>query len=519
MMSHTFGPGRLLALACFACLAMPSLLLAAQQTNPPAPAQERRTVEATRLDSGERIALDGILDEPVWERAVPAKDFIQIDPQNGSRPPSRPRCASRYNQRRALPRRHLPTIPSPTSWLGYQRRRDEFLQSDDRFMWTIDTFLDAQVRLLLRDEPVGTHGRLAAGRRHRTESAVGRHLERTVAPQRLRLGPRDRDPVPLAELRSRTATTWGINFQRTVRRKNEDSIWMGWARNQGLRRMTNAGLRHRHPQRHPGARSRRQAVRPGHRRAAPGRGQRALRRRCPGRRRRLLQPDAGPPQRAHGQHRLRTDRGRPAPGEPDPLLAVLPREARLLPRRAPSFDFGSPPQRRPHRQPVLQPTHRPRRRRTGTPQTINYGGKLTGQMGRQDVGFLQVRTGEDTGTDRRRIHRRPRAAPRPRASPTSAASTHGGTCATTRPTHGTQLDWTCASQRTGFGDRRTCRWPHGPFTAPRPARLTARRRLEAFSTIQTTGGVRSSTPGKSVRTSTRPSASSPGVTIGAICRR
>jgi transcriptional regulator with XRE-family HTH domain len=34
---------------------------------------------------------------------------------------------------------------------------------------------------------------------------------------------------------------WGINFQRTVRRKNEDSIWTGWARNQGLRRMTNAG--------------------------------------------------------------------------------------------------------------------------------------------------------------------------------------------------------------------------------------------------------------------------------------
>ena len=36
--------------------------------------------------------------------------------------------------------------------------------------------------------------------------------------------------------------TWGINFQRTVRRKNEESLWMGWARNQGVRRMTNAGL-------------------------------------------------------------------------------------------------------------------------------------------------------------------------------------------------------------------------------------------------------------------------------------
>ena len=36
--------------------------------------------------------------------------------------------------------------------------------------------------------------------------------------------------------------TWGINFQRVVRRKNEQSIWSGWARNQGLRRMNNAGL-------------------------------------------------------------------------------------------------------------------------------------------------------------------------------------------------------------------------------------------------------------------------------------
>ena len=36
-------------------------------------------------------------------------------------------------------------------------------------------------------------------------------------------------------------TAWGINFQRTVRRKNEDSLWIGHARNQGVARMTNAG--------------------------------------------------------------------------------------------------------------------------------------------------------------------------------------------------------------------------------------------------------------------------------------
>src|SRR4029453_10401717 len=34
---------------------------------------------------------------------------------------------------------------------------------------------------------------------------------------------------------------WGVNFQRTIARKNEVSIWMGWPRNQGLNRMSNAG--------------------------------------------------------------------------------------------------------------------------------------------------------------------------------------------------------------------------------------------------------------------------------------
>jgi hypothetical protein len=38
------------------------------------------------------------------------------------------------------------------------------------------------------------------------------------------------------------ATSWGVNFQRTVRRKNEESLWTGWARNQGLQRLSNTGL-------------------------------------------------------------------------------------------------------------------------------------------------------------------------------------------------------------------------------------------------------------------------------------
>jgi hypothetical protein len=44
---------------------------------------ERRTVRVIRLQPEERIVLDGLLDEEAWSRAVPARDFIQQDPDNG----------------------------------------------------------------------------------------------------------------------------------------------------------------------------------------------------------------------------------------------------------------------------------------------------------------------------------------------------------------------------------------------------------------------------------------------------
>ncbi len=43
----------------------------------------------------------------------------------------------------------------PDKWLGYERRRDEFLPADDRFMWTIDTFLDARSGYFFEMNPSG----------------------------------------------------------------------------------------------------------------------------------------------------------------------------------------------------------------------------------------------------------------------------------------------------------------------------------------------------------------------------
>ncbi len=38
------------------------------------------------------------------------------------------------------------------------------------------------------------------------------------------------------------AAAWGINFGRSIRRKNEETLWNSWARNQNIRRLSGAGL-------------------------------------------------------------------------------------------------------------------------------------------------------------------------------------------------------------------------------------------------------------------------------------
>ena len=49
----------------------------------PAAEPERPTAFAMRLNPDERIAVDGILDEPSWKRAQPVTDLKQSEPRNG----------------------------------------------------------------------------------------------------------------------------------------------------------------------------------------------------------------------------------------------------------------------------------------------------------------------------------------------------------------------------------------------------------------------------------------------------
>ena len=214
---------------------------------PPAPQQtrevggiERRQMVAMQIDLEDVIRLDGVLDESVWQAAVPAADFRQQDPENGAAATEPTEVRIVYT-RDALYMGVTCYDSEPDKWLGFQRGRDGGLGSDDRFMWTIDTFLDGRTGYFFEMNPSG----LMADALQGSSDANDRQWDGIWNARALRseIGWTLEIEIPFRTLNfSPTNDAWGINFQRTVRRKNEESLWMGWARNQGLRRMSNAGL-------------------------------------------------------------------------------------------------------------------------------------------------------------------------------------------------------------------------------------------------------------------------------------
>ncbi|MBI4473708.1 MAG: carbohydrate binding family 9 domain-containing protein, partial [Acidobacteria bacterium] len=210
--------------------------------------QGRRLVRALRLNPTESVNLDGKLDEPVWERAVPASDFIQQDPNLGAAATERTEVVVLFDRSRLyLGIRCFDS--EPDKLLGNQMQRDQALDSDDRFSWPLDPYLDGRSGYFFEVNPSGAMGDGLIG--PPPPSGVGT-LGGTINRAwdgiwRARTHRHDRGWTAEIEIPFRTlnfdpkAPAWGANFQRTVKRKNEESLWTSYERNRGLLAMTNAG--------------------------------------------------------------------------------------------------------------------------------------------------------------------------------------------------------------------------------------------------------------------------------------
>ncbi len=213
-----------------------SVLLIAIVTAP-LTAQDRPTVEAVRIADDDRIDLDGHLNEDIWQAASSATGFRQQDPAEGAAPTETTEIRILYDSR-SLYIGALLHDSDPNGVIGHQRRRDAGLGTDDRFMWVLDTFLDGRTGYFFEINPAGLMGDGILGAHVNKswdgiwEARVQRHERGWSAEIRIPFSTLNFDP---------TLDRWGINFQRTIRRKNEEILWSGWRRNQGLFRTVHAG--------------------------------------------------------------------------------------------------------------------------------------------------------------------------------------------------------------------------------------------------------------------------------------
>lgn len=215
--------------------------IAARQITSPQENQATYSVEAYRLGPDEIFHLDGQMSEPFWENITPIDNFLQQEPVEGGTPSENTEIFIAFDDDylyiggRFYDR-------EPDKILAWQKRRNQGLNTDDRFMFILDTFHDERNAYFFETNPAGLRGDglLTVGQgTNLNKSWDGIWDVKTtitdegwVAEVRIPFRSLDFDP---------NKSTWGINFQRTIRRHNEEIVWAGWRRNQGLFRPQNAG--------------------------------------------------------------------------------------------------------------------------------------------------------------------------------------------------------------------------------------------------------------------------------------
>jgi hypothetical protein len=210
---------------------------------------QRARFEAFQLGSDQGVDLDGELTEAAWARAQAITDFRQKDPVENADPSEPTEVRVMFDEDNL----YIGAIlydSDPSGILGYQKRRDAPLSTDDRFMFILDTFLDSRTGYFFETNPVGLlgDGLISSGGGGRgggggfgvNKSWDGIWDVRTARrPDGWSVEVR----IPFRTLNfDPRLDQWGINFQRTIRRRREEIQWSGYRRNQPLTQPVHAGL-------------------------------------------------------------------------------------------------------------------------------------------------------------------------------------------------------------------------------------------------------------------------------------
>jgi hypothetical protein len=219
-------------------LALTSTLLI-QATAGFAQEAQRPSMQARKVERGPVI--DGSLDDPAWQEAPVTADFRQREPQQGEAATEETRVRVVYDRSRLYVGVEL-LDREPAGIRATELRRDNTLETDDSFTVLIDSLHDHRNAFVFRVNPRGTR---FDGQFQNEAAFVYRDWDEqwTVAAQITATGWVAEYSIPFKILRFTGATdqTWGLNFERIIKRKNELVYWSGWEQNFGFHHVSQAG--------------------------------------------------------------------------------------------------------------------------------------------------------------------------------------------------------------------------------------------------------------------------------------
>ena len=183
-----------------------------------------------------------MFDESLWAGVPAAGGFRQREPAEGSLATERTVVRIAYDDTMLYVAAEL-FDSEPSLLRATELRRDDALDSDDRFTVLFDTFHDSRNGFVFRVNALGTkydatvrdEGRLRADWNEQWE-ATARVTETGWAVEMA---------IPFKVLRFRGgegAQEWGINFERVIKRRNETAHWSGWSRDYEFTHVSQAGL-------------------------------------------------------------------------------------------------------------------------------------------------------------------------------------------------------------------------------------------------------------------------------------
>ena len=208
--------------------------------------QSNRNAEATAIEHPPK--LDGTLDDPLWQSAIPVTDFRQREPYEGEPPTEKTEVRILYTHRAVFFGIHC-YDSQPSRIIATELRRDVSQELDDHFEILIDSSHDRRDAYVFEINPLGTQAdgliveEQGSNDDTDTDFDPGWDGVWTSEARITADGWTATVEIPFATLNFTHSSDvlWGINFKRFIRRKNEEDLWRASRRTFGFTKVSEAG--------------------------------------------------------------------------------------------------------------------------------------------------------------------------------------------------------------------------------------------------------------------------------------